>query len=204
MLNTAVDPAHCMGLYRGLLLGTSYHLCSPVKVVAAGWPILALLRVGLICYAALPGCVALVAVEEQEMEPTPAITYRDDLRPTPAVIAALYKAAALNRPNDDLTRIKSMYDTANLVLTAWAGEQLVGILRAWSDGGFLAYIADLAVDPAQQRRGIGRELLRRATDTNPDLIYLLHAAPAAVNYYPRVGWEQAPSSWVWRPRKQAR
>lgn len=128
------------------------------------------------------------------------IAYRDDRRPETAAIIALYRAAALRRPLDEPARIARMYDAANLVLTAWAGERLVGILRAWSDGGFLAYIADLAVDPTYQRRGIGRELLRRATSSDPELIYLLHAAPTAMDFYRHTGWRAMGNAWVW-PRE---
>src|SRR5262245_44880662 len=109
-----------------------------------------------------------------------AISYRDDIRPETATIVDLYRAAELKRPLDEPARIARMYDAANVVLTAWDGDQLIGILRAWNDGGFLAYIADLAVHPAYQRRGIGQALLRRATAADPDLVYLLHAAPTAM------------------------
>jgi ribosomal protein S18 acetylase RimI-like enzyme len=129
------------------------------------------------------------------------ITYRDDVRPATATIIALYRAAELSRPLDEPERIARMYDTANMVLTAWDGERLAGILRAWLDGGFLAYIADLAVDPAYQRRGIGRELLRRATSSDPNLIYLLHAAPTAMEFYRHTGWRAMQNAWVW-PRER--
>ena len=125
------------------------------------------------------------------------VDYRDDRRPEVASIIALYRAAALNRPLDEPARIERMYDAANVVLTAWAGADLVGILRAWSDGGFLTYIADLAVDPAYQGRGIGRELLRRATTSDPELIYLLHAAPTAMDFYRHTGWRAMGNAWVW-------
>jgi ribosomal protein S18 acetylase RimI-like enzyme len=132
-----------------------------------------------------------------------AIEYRDDLRPDIGQIIALYRAAELSRPLDDSGRIQRMYDAANLVLTAWAGDRLIGILRAWSDGGFLAYIADLAVDPAYQGRGIGRELLCRATSSDPDLIYLLHAAPTAMEFYRHTGWRAMQNAWVWPRERQA-
>ncbi len=129
------------------------------------------------------------------------IEYREGVLPEPAVVAALYRVAGLVRPVDDLGRIGRMYASANLVLTAWVGERLVGALRAWNDGGFLAYIADLAVDPDYQRLGIGRELLRRAVTSDPEVTFLLHAAPAATEYYPRIGWQPVPSSWRW-PRER--
>lgn len=128
------------------------------------------------------------------------IAYRDDVRPEAATIATLYRAAGLARPNDDLARIGRMYAAANVVLTAWCAGELVGILRAWDDGGFLAYIADLAVHPDHQRRGIGRELLRRAVESDPQVTFLLHAAPEAMTFYPRLGWQPMDNAWRW-PRR---
>lgn len=130
--------------------------------------------------------------------PETVIAYRDDRRPTTAAIVALYRAAALARPVDDAARIARMYAAANLVLTAWDGAALVGILRAWSDGGFLGYIADLAVAPDHQRRGIGRELLRRAIASDTEVTFLLNAAPEAKEYYEHIGWQAVTNGWIWR------
>ena len=47
------------------------------------------------------------------------ILYRSDVRPDAAVIAALYRGSPLNRPVDDVDRIRKMYEGSNLVLTAW-------------------------------------------------------------------------------------
>jgi ribosomal protein S18 acetylase RimI-like enzyme len=126
------------------------------------------------------------------------IDYRDDLWPEPATIAELYRIAPLERPIDDLGRIERMYASANLVLTAWDSQTLVGILRAWSDGGFFGYIADLAVHPDYQHQGIGRELLRRAVASNTEVTFFLHAAPIARDYYPHIGWLKMDNAWGWR------
>lgn len=125
------------------------------------------------------------------------ITYRDDERPTIPTIIALYGAAGLVRPIDDPARIARMYAGANLVLTAWAGETLVGILRGWTDDGFLGYIADLAVHPDHQRSGIGRELLSQALATNREVTFILNAAPEAADYYHHIGWTKIENSWRW-------
>ncbi len=39
-----------------------------------------------------------------------------------------------------------MLNRANLVLTAWDGERMVGIARTLTDFCYVAYLADLAVD----------------------------------------------------------
>ena len=75
----------------------------------------------------------------------------------------LYRASTLGerRPVDDRERMARMIAEANLVLTAWDGDLLVGISRSFSDFSFVTYLADLAVRKSHQRRGIGKELIRR-------------------------------------------
>ena len=57
---------------------------------------------------------------------------------------------------------------------------LVGVSRAITDFAYCTYLSDLAVDERHQRRGIGRELIRRtheAAGLHTTLILL--AAPKA-------------------------
>jgi len=73
----------------------------------------------------------------------------------------------------------------------------VGISRAITDFSFCTYLSDLAVDEAFQRRGIGRELIRRtheAAGLNTALILL--AAPKAQAYYPHIGMARHGSCWT--------
>jgi ribosomal protein S18 acetylase RimI-like enzyme len=46
-----------------------------------------------------------------------------------------------------------------LNITAWAEDKLVGTVRVLSDGYFFGTIPEILVDPAYQRRGIGRRLM---------------------------------------------
>jgi predicted N-acetyltransferase YhbS len=73
----------------------------------------------------------------------------------------------------------------------------VGVARALTDFAFCTYLLDLAVDEAYQRRGIGREMVRRtheAAGLHTTLILL--AAPKARDYYPHVGMRPHDSCWV--------
>lgn len=129
------------------------------------------------------------------------IEYRSDARPDAVVIADLYRAAPLRRPVDDLERIQRMYDGSNVVLTAWDGERLAGILRGWTDGAFHGYVCDLAVHPDYQKAGIGQALLRQAQAISPDIEFVLRAAPLARDYYPHIGWQPIENGWF-QPRRQ--
>lgn len=128
------------------------------------------------------------------------ITYRTDLRPEPAALAELFGASLLNRPLNDLERIGRIYQQSNLVLTAWSGERLVGVLRGWTDGAFDGYICDLAVHPEFQKSGIGCKLLEMAQADRPQVQFVLRASQIAREYYQRLGWQKIENGWFW-PRQ---
>ncbi|MFT4031955.1 MAG: GNAT family N-acetyltransferase [Siphonobacter sp.] len=99
---------------------------------------------------------------------------------------------AERRPVDDLARMQAMLDHANVLITAWDGELLVGVSRALSDFSFCTYLSDLAVDEAYQHQGIGKRLVDltyQAGGTKATLILL--AAPKAVEYYPKIGMKRS-------------
>ena len=116
-------------------------------------------------------------------------------------VRELYRASMLaeRRPVDDTERFAAMLQNANLVITAWDGEVLVGIARAVSDFSYVTYLSDLAVRVSHQRQGIGKELMRRTQAAAPKATLLLLAAPAAVEYYPHVGFTQFPQAWLLPP-----
>jgi ribosomal protein S18 acetylase RimI-like enzyme len=129
-----------------------------------------------------------------------AISYSFTLRPEASTISALYRVASLTRPIDDLDRIRRMYESANLVITAWSDQTLVGILRGWTDGAFDGYICDLAVHPDYQKQNIGRELLTKARETCPQVQFVLRASKIATDYYHHLGWQKIENGWFW-PRE---
>jgi predicted N-acetyltransferase YhbS len=112
----------------------------------------------------------------------------------------VYRASTLGerRPVNDRDRMAAMLANANLVVTAWEQEVMVGISRALSDFVYVTYLADLAVRVSHQRCGVGRELIRRTQAAAPAAEMVLLAAPAARQYYPRVGFTQHPSAWILR------
>ena len=128
------------------------------------------------------------------------IEYRDDIVPDLDAASDLYRASTLGerRPIEDRERFARMLRYANLTLTAWDGALLVGISRCISDFAWTTYLADLAVRVSHQRRGIGKELIRRTQSAAPQAKVLLLAAPAAEKYYPHIGFTQFPQAWMLR------
>lgn len=114
------------------------------------------------------------------------------------VVIELYRASTLGerRPVDDREAMRDMLENANLVVSAWEGPRLVGIARALTDYAFTTYLADLAVRASHQKHGIGRELVRRTQSAAPRARLVLLAAPKAVDYYPKLGFERHGSAWT--------
>lgn len=113
------------------------------------------------------------------------------------MVIDLYRASTLGerRPIGDRARMEQMLRNANLVITAWDGDLLVGISRALSDFSYVTYLSDLAVRQSHQRQGIGKELMRRTQQASAPAALILLAAPAAEQYYPHVGFTHHPQAW---------
>jgi len=131
----------------------------------------------------------------------PTITYRTGNDLDLDQVIELYVASTLGerRPVDDRDRMGRMLADANLVITAWDGDLLVGISRSLSDFSFATYLADLAVRLSHQKHGIGRELIRLTQQAGGQAKIVLLSAPKAVDYYPRIGLTKHPSAWTLCP-----
>ena len=119
------------------------------------------------------------------------------LDPEEFVDVLVRSTLAARRPVDRPDVIRAMLTHADIILTARVNSLLVGVSRAISDFSYCTYLSDLAVDVAHQRRGIGRELIRRTHEAGGlDTLLILLAAPAARTYYPHIGMEQHDSCWT--------
>jgi predicted N-acetyltransferase YhbS len=132
------------------------------------------------------------------------ITYRTGNELNLAQVIELYRASTLGerRPINDVARMGEMLSNANLVITAWDGDVLVGISRALTDFVYATYLSDLAVRESHQKQGIGKELMRRTQAAAPRAQLILLSAPKAQTYYPHVGFTQHPSAWVLKPEEK--
>ena len=92
------------------------------------------------------------------------IRYTDDM--TPEEYMDLRKTAGwMQFPPEEA---KISVENAYMMLCARDGDKAVGAARLLWDGGYVAFLSDIVVDPAYQGRGIGRELteavIRRIRD----------------------------------------
>ncbi len=127
------------------------------------------------------------------------IEYRTDAALDVDQVIALYKSSTLGarRPVDKPDVFQGMITNANIVITAWDKEKLVGIARALSDLVYVTYLADLVVHENYQQQGIGKQLIDLTqAQAAPDCMLVLLSAPQANDYYPKLGFTHNPRAWM--------
>ncbi len=129
--------------------------------------------------------------------------YKTDANISVEQAISLYKKSTLGerRPVDRPDIFANMLKHADLCITAWQGERLIGIARTLTDFSYVAYLADLAVDVEFQKQGIGTRLIEETKEQlGPECMLVLLAAPKANDYYPKLGFEHNPRAWMLKRR----
>lgn len=112
-------------------------------------------------------------------------------------LSDVFKKSGIRRPVDDLPRLQRMIEHADLLITAWDEQRLVGVARAVTDFSYCCYLSDLAVNKEYQKQGIGKELIRLVQEQIGDeVVLLLLSAPAAMDYYPRIGFDKVENGYI--------
>ena len=129
------------------------------------------------------------------------IEYRDNATITPEEAIDLYIRSTLGerRPIHNVQTFAAMLKNANLTITAWDSDKLVGISRSLTDFSYVAYLADLAVDQDYQQSGIGKQLIEETKSRlGAECMIVLLAAPKANEYYEHIGFEHNPRAWTFK------
>jgi ribosomal protein S18 acetylase RimI-like enzyme len=102
-------------------------------------------------------------------------------------LSELYRVAPLG--NKPPVTLKTVFGNSMFVRFAYAGDVLVAAGRALADGLDCAYIADLAVHPDHQGRGLGKALINEllaAAKGHKKII--LYARPSTEGFYVGLGF----------------
>ena len=115
---------------------------------------------------------------------------------SPQQLSGVFSRSGIRRPADDLPRLAKMIQHADLLVGAWVGDSLVGVVRALTDFSYCCYLSDLAVDRAYQRMGIGRGLINHVRgQLGDEVAIILLSATDAKDYYEPLGFEWADNAW---------
>ena len=125
------------------------------------------------------------------------VIYEFDLIPEIKSIIEIYENSGLNRPTADPERIAKMYAHADLVVTAWHQEKLVGIARSITDFSYCCYLSDLAVRKDYQHKGIGKNLVELTKEKiGEEVMLLLLSVPTAMDYYQKLGMQKVDNGFI--------
>ena len=125
--------------------------------------------------------------------------YKVNAAVTAAQFIELLRESTLGerRPIDDRDCMEGMVNNANLMVSAWDGDKLVGIARSVTDFHYACYLSDLAVHKKYQKSGIGKKLQTiTQQQLGPKCNLILLAAPAANSYYEHIGFTHNERCWV--------
>ena len=103
----------------------------------------------------------------------------------------------------DIECLKGMVENSNLTISAWHADALIGVARSVTDFHFACYLSDLAVDQVYQHKGVGKKLQIITRDQlGPNCKLILIAAPAANEYYRKLGYAPNDRCWVLSENKK--
>ena len=129
------------------------------------------------------------------------IQYQKNEKITANQLAEVFKASGIRRPVEDKPRLEKMLKHADILVTAWDGEKLIGVARALTDYSYCCYLSDLAVDQGYQHKGIGKQLILEVEkEIGEEASLILLASPSAMDYYPKVGFTRIENGYM-IPRK---
>lgn len=84
-------------------------------------------------------------------------------------ISRLYKAVGWTAYTENMPALREGFKNSMLVLAAYDGEELLGIIRTVGDGATIVFVQDILVFPDKQRQGIGTALLKEILNRYPNV-----------------------------------
>ena len=73
---------------------------------------------------------------------------------------------------------------------AWAGDRVIGTVRALSDGVGNAYIVDVWTQSAYRHQGIARQMMARTLAQLPSQHVYLFTDDDAIGFYEKIGFQR--------------
>ena len=89
--------------------------------------------------------------------------------------------------------LRSGFENSLLVMAAYEGEELLGIIRAVGDGSTIVFVQDILVFPDKQRQGVGTALLKAVMERYQNVRQIELATdntPKTIAFYKSLGFSE--------------
>ena len=129
----------------------------------------------------------LESVKTAEMEIREYKNYRE------AEIRRLYTEVGWTAYTGNMPALEQGYKNSLLVLAAYEGDELLGIIRVIGDGFTVVFIQDLLVFPEKQHKGVGTALIKAVLARYPDVRQIeltTDHTPETVAFYKSLGFSE--------------
>ena len=108
-------------------------------------------------------------------------------------ILRLYSEVGWVSYTQNMPALKQGYMNSLLVLAAYEGDELLGLIRVVGDGFTIIFVQDILVFPEKQRQGVGRALLQAVLDRYKDVRQIelvTDNTPKTIAFYNSLGFAE--------------
>ncbi len=119
-------------------------------------------------------------------------------------IIRLYKAnswSSSEKPNELYNGLMNSHS----LITAWNGDELIGLGNAISDGYLVVYYPHLLIHPNYQKKGIGQMIMDKMQEKYKNFhMQMLTADGNSIEFYRKVGFEKAGNTqpmWIYKGKE---
>ncbi len=118
-------------------------------------------------------------------------------------LSELYRKAPLGEKSPE--DLETVFSNSRFKCFVYAGEGLIGVGRALADGLDCSYIADVAVHPEFQGRGLGKAIIRKLVALSKGhKKIILYANPGTEGFYQAIGFHRMNTAMaIWQNQEQA-